>query len=197
MIFNAQSAWPSAMVRTLLIAALASGGAAAIAQQTLVAAQSDIAFGSKQMGANVEGRFKKFDAQVAFDPKKPEAAKIGIAIDLGSVSLGSTETEKELVKPEWFNLKLFPQATFISSVVRGTTAGKFEISGKLAIKGVSRDVVVPVTLTQAGGSTTAVGSFVIKRLDFKIGDGDWNDPALVANDVHVKFKLVLSGVPNL
>jgi polyisoprenoid-binding protein YceI len=53
---------------------------------------------------------------------------------------------------------------------------------------------VPVALAQAGGTTTASGAFVIKRLDFKIGDGDWKDTSMVANDVQVKFKLALTGV---
>jgi polyisoprenoid-binding protein YceI len=35
---------------------------------------------------------------------------------------------------------------------------------------------------------------VIKRLDFKIGEGDWADTSMVANDVQVKFKLQLNGV---
>ena len=41
------------------------------------------------------------------------------------------------------------------------------------------------------------GDVVIKRLDFKIGEGEWADTSMVANDVQVKFKLLLSGVPAL
>jgi polyisoprenoid-binding protein YceI len=185
------------MKPTLVIAALATLAAFAtpvLAQQKLVPAQSEIAFTSKQMGVPVHGKFKKFDAQVAFDPKKPEAAKISFAIDIGSATLGSAETEAELVKPDWFNTKAFPQATFQSGAVKATGAGKFDVAGKLAIKGATHDVVVPVTLTQAGANTTASGAFTIKRLDFKIGDGDWKDTSMVANDVQVKFKLTLTGV---
>ncbi len=69
--------------------------------------------------------------------------------------------------------------------------------GQAHDQGNARDVVVPVSLTQAAGTTTATGSFVIKRLDFKIGDGDWADTSMVANDVQVKFKLTLTGVPSL
>ena len=178
--------------------ALASAFAApACAQQKLVPAQSEIAFTSKQMGVPVDGKFKTFDASVAFDPKKPEAAKIGFTIDIGSATLGSAETEAELVKPDWFNTKLFPQATFQSGAVKAAGPGKFEVAGKLTIKGASHDVVVPVAIAQAGANTTASGTFTIKRLDFKIGDGDWKDTSMVANDVLVKFKLTLTGVAAL
>jgi polyisoprenoid-binding protein YceI len=185
-------------MKTLLalstLALAAAFAAPACAQQKLVAAQSEIAFTSKQMGVPVDGKFRKFDAQVAFDPKQPASAKISFTIDVGSATLGSAETEAELVKPDWFNTKLFPQATFQSGAVKATGPGKFDVAGKLAIKGASVDVVVPVVLAQAGGSTTASGAFTIKRLDFKIGDGDWKDTSMVANDVLVKFKLVLTGV---
>ena len=181
----------------LAVAALAALSATALpacAQQKLATAQSEIAFTSKQMGVPVDGKFKKFDAQVAFDPKKPETAKIAFTVDLASVSFGASETEAEVAKPDWFNTKSFPQATFQSSSVKATGPGKFEVAGTLAIKGASQNVTVPVTVTQAGTTTTAAGVFGIKRLDFKIGDGDWKDTSMVANEVQVKFKLALTGV---
>jgi len=163
-------------------------------EQKLVASQSEISFTSKQMGVPVDGKFRKFDALVAFDPKKPEAAKIGFTVDLASATLGSVETDTELAKPEWFNTKAFPQATFQSSGVKALGGGKFDVSGKLVIKSLTRDVVVPVTVVQAAGQTTASGVFSIKRLDFRIGDGDWKDTSVVADAVQVKFKLMLTGV---
>jgi len=172
---------------------LAAFVGSACAQQ-VVPAGSEIAFTSKQMGVPVDGKFRKFDAQVAFDPKKPETAKIGFTIDLASVSLGVAETEAEVLKPDWFDTKKFPQATFQSASVKAAGPGKYEVAGKLTIKGASQNVVVPVALAQSGAATTASGAFVIKRLDFKIGDGDWKDTSMVANDVQVKFKLALTGV---
>jgi len=68
------------------------------------------------------------------------------------------------------------------------------VTGKLTIKGTAQNLVVPVTLTQSGGNTTAAGSFVLKRLAFRIGDGDWKDTSMVADDVQVRFKLALTGV---
>lgn len=164
------------------------------AQQKVVPAQSEIGFVSRQMGVPVDGRFRKFDAQVAFDPKQPAAAKIGFTIDLASASIGTAETEAELVKPDWFDTQKFPQATFTSTGVKPAGAGRFDVAGTLSIKGSSQPVVVPVTLAQAGATTTATGAFMLKRLDFKIGAGDWGDTSIVANDVQVKFKLTLTGV---
>jgi len=183
------------ILATFAIAAAALAAGAVHADQQLVPAQSEITFTSRQMGVPVDGRFRRFDAQVAFDPKQPQAARIAFGIDMASVELGAAEVEAELAKPEWFGVKEHPRATFQSASVRALGGGRFEIAGKLAIKGLTRDVVVPVTLAQAGADTTASGVFVIKRQDFRIGDGEWNDTSLVANEVQVKFKLKLSGVP--
>lgn len=182
---------------TLAIALLAAAALPALARQSVLPAQSEIGFTTRQMGVPVEGSFRRFDAQVAFDPKKPEAARIAFTIDLGSTSIGTAETEAELAKPDWFNLKFFPQATFQSSTVKALGGGKFEVAGTLAIKGAKQAVVVPVTLTQSGATSTATGSFAIKRLDYRIGDGDWKDTSVVANEVQVRFKLALSGLPPL
>ncbi|QIL72077.1 YceI family protein [Diaphorobacter sp. HDW4B] len=177
--------------------ALMMAAPAAHAQQAVVPAQSEIAFVSKQMGVPVEGKFKKFDAQVSFDPAKLATSKVAFTIDTGSATLGVKETDAELPKAVWFNVPKFPQATFQSSAIKSVGGGKYEVAGKLSIKGASQDVVVPVTLTQSGATTTAVGSFPIKRLTFKIGENEWADTSMVADDVQVKFKLALTGVPKI
>ncbi len=185
------------MKRFALACALLTATALTHAQQKLLPAQSEIVFVSKQMGVPVEGRFTRFDAQIAFDPKKADVGKASFTIDLASASLGSAETEAELKQPGWFNSAKAPQATFTSTGMKAVGANRFDIAGKLTIKGTTRDIVVPATLTQSGGNTTATGSFVIKRIDFKIGEGEWNDVSIVANEVTVRFKLALSGVPSL
>lgn len=184
----------SLITRPLLAAALLAAAPAWAQPAKLVPAQSEIRFTSRQMGVPVDGNFRKFDAQVDFDPKKPEAARIAITIDLASINLGAPESEAEVVKPLWFNVAKFPQASFTSTAVKATGPGKFDVAGKLNIKGNVRDMTVPVVLTQAGGATTATGGFVLKRADFKIGEGEWADTSMVANDVQVKFKLQLTGV---
>jgi polyisoprenoid-binding protein YceI len=146
------------------------------------------------MGVPVEGRFKKFDAQISFDPAKPATSKIAFTVDVGSATLGAPESDAELPKASWFNTAKFPQATFQSAAVKGLGGGKFEVSGQLNIKGSVQNLVVPVTLTQSGAMTTASGAFTLKRLAFKIGENEWADTSMVADDVQVKFKLSLSGV---
>lgn len=187
----------SALLRSSVAAAIGLGAAGALYAQAsakLIPAQSEIAFVSKQMGVPVEGKFRKFDAQVSLDPKRPEGGNVALTIDVGSASLGVPETDAELPKAPWFNALRFPQASFQSSTIKSLGSGKFEVKGVLNIKGNTRELVVPVALAQQGAASIATGSFAIRRLDFKIGEGEWADTSMVANDVQVKFKLALAGI---
>lgn len=168
--------------------------AVALEPAKLVPAQSEVIFVTRQMGVPVDGRFKKFDAKVLLDPKHPETGKVSVSIDMLSASLGVPESDSEMPKPTWFDTARFPQATFESSAIKGLGGGRFEVSGKIAIKGIVRELMLPVKITQSGALSTATGSFVLKRLEYKIGDGEWTDTTVVANDVTVKFKLALTGL---
>lgn len=190
------------MKHTVLTAALigtlmAGMALPAAAQQKLLPEQSELSFVVKQMGVPMNGRFKKFDAQVTFDAAKLASSKVAFTVDMGSATLGSAEADSELPKAPWFNVPKFPQATFSSSAIKALGGGKYEMAGQLSIKGQAREVLVPVTMTQAGALTVATGVLPIKRLAFKVGDGDWADTSMVADDVQVKFKLTLSGVGKL
>ena len=179
---------------TVLVASVALPAAA---QQKLIPAQSELGFVAKQMGVPVSGQFKRFDAQMSFDPAKLAASKVSFTVDMGSATMGNVEADSALPTLPWFNAPKFPQATFTSSGFKALGAGKYELAGQLSIKGQAREVVVPLSMTQAGAVTVASGVLPIKRLAFKIGEGDWADTSMVADDVQVKFKLALSGVAKL
>lgn len=183
-------------LRWILVTALAAASLARAEppRAQLVPDKSQIIFVSKQMGVPVEGGFGRFKAQVAFDPRKPEEGSIAMSIDIGSASLGVPQSDAELPKPEWFDAAKFPQASFKSSAIKGLGGGQFEVAGKLTIKGQAQYVTVPVTITQGYGLSIASGSFTIQRLAFKVGDGEWADTSMVANDVRIRFKLTLTGL---
>ena len=165
----------------------------ASATQKIVPGQSEVAFVSKQMGVPVQGRFERFDGQVNVDPARPESGKVSFTVDLASAAIGTTETLTELKKPDWFDVAKFPSASFQSSSIKSLGNGKIDVTGKLTIKGISNEIHVPMTLAQQGDALKISGEFTIKRLDYKIGAGEWGDTSLVANEVLVKPRLTIQG----
>ena len=176
-------------------ALLCCGPALAQALARLVAAESQIAFVSKQMGVPVEGVFKSFHAQIALDSRNPGGGTVALQIDTGSASFNAPQADAELPTAPWFDVARFPRASFQSESIRSLGYGRLEVVGKLTIKGQARQVLVPVTVVQVeGGKSVATGTFALKRLEFRIGDGDWSDTATVADEVQVRFKLTLTGL---
>ena len=153
--------------RTLSFASLALLGTAAMAQQGVLPAQSSIEFTAKQLGVPLKGHFKQFEAQLQFDVAKPETSKIVFTVDTGSATMGSKETDSNLLSADWFNVGQFPKATFDSTAVKALGDGKYQIDGTLTIKGQSQPVSVPVTLTQSGDITTATGHAYTRSAMFR------------------------------
>jgi polyisoprenoid-binding protein YceI len=164
--------------------------------QGVVTAKSEIGFTVKQMGVKFDGRFRKWTADVAFQPNALATSKAVLDIDLGSIDLASEESEAEAKGPSWFNSAKFPVAHFASTAIRDLGANRYEVAGKLTMKGVTRDCVVPIIVaTDASGTRVAQGTFSIPRLDYRIGEGEWADTGVVDNDIAVRVRIVLAPAP--
>ncbi len=186
----------SALLAGLLLAQLArSAGTPAAPGPQLVPAQSEISFVSHQMGVPIAGQFRSFEAEVRFDPAAPSLGHFVISVELASVVLPTRDAMQEVVKPTWFDAARFPRAQFESTAISPAGPGRYDIAGRLQIKGHVRDVSVPVRLQRSGALTLASGTLTVPRLAFAVGDGEWSDTSLVADDVQIDFKLALSGLP--
>ncbi|MEO8626867.1 MAG: YceI family protein [Betaproteobacteria bacterium] len=160
--------------------------------QTVDYSKSQISFTGKQMGVPADGQFRKFTAQIAFESKQLAASKVEVSVDLNSIDTGSSESDIEVKTKNWFNVPLFPAAKFSSTSIKQTGPDKYEANGKLSIKGISQDLRAPFTAKTANGVTTFDGGFTILRLGYKVGEGPWGDTETVANEVQVKFHIVIT-----
>lgn len=183
----------------LLLKSLIVLSAAALALQTqaapyqsIVPVKSSVSFSYKQMGVSVEGRFKKFAAQLSLDPAKAEQGKANFEVDLASVDTGSSEADQEVVTKSWFNTAAFPKAQLVAKQIKQTAPHQYEVQGTLNIKGLARDVKFPMKHTPQGKDGLLTGSFTLKRADYAIGEGMWAKFDVVANDIQVNFSITAS-----
>lgn len=153
------------------------------------AAQTTVSITAKQMGVPVEAKFKRIDAKVDFDEKQPAAAKAAVDIEIASFDFGNKMYNDEILKKEWFNAAQFPKATFVSSSFKPTGNGQFNVTGKLTIKGKTNDVTFPMSTKKTGNNTVFTGTLPIKRLNYQVGEGDWKDTSMVADEVAIKFNI--------
>ena len=164
------------------------GGAHAATYQAVAPEQSSVTFSYKQMGVGMDGKFKKFTAQVSLDTTKPAQANGRIDIDLASIDTGSSEADDEVVGKAWFNAAAYPKASFVLKGLKAAGANQYEATGQLTIKGQTRELRTPLKLSPQGQLS---GSFVLRRADFGIGEGMWAKFDVVANEITVHFSLNL------
>lgn len=158
---------------------------------TLDAEASTVEFGYSQMNVKMDGSFSELRArEFSFDPAAPEAAKVVIEVALSNIDAGYEEANSELEKEEWLAMNQHPLATFTSSDVEVLGDGRYQVTGDLSIKGASHPVTVPVSFKEEDGKGIFEGSFTMQRADFSIGDGQWKDFSIVANDIEVRFHVV-------
>ncbi|MDE1989102.1 MAG: YceI family protein [Betaproteobacteria bacterium] len=173
------------VVAALLLAAGASWGAG------LIPEKSSLSFVGKQMGAPVEGRFRHFDGDIVFKPADLAHSHARIEVDLASIDLASDESESEIKGKSWFHVAAHPKAVFESTGIRALGGDRYEVKGRLTVKGITRELTLPLQVHSVGGSTVAEGSTVLRRTDFNVGEGVWADPDSVALEVRVNYKMTL------
>jgi len=173
-----------------LVSLLGVAVAASAAALKTDPAKSTVTATFKQMNVPIDAKFKKFTANIDYDAAKPDAAKASVEVETGSMDLGDADYNKEVAKKEWFNAAQFPKATFISSSIKPAGAGKLTVTGKLTIKGKTTDVTFPLTVKTEGKTQVFDGAVPIKRLAYNIGEGEWKDTSMVADDVTIKFHVV-------
>jgi polyisoprenoid-binding protein YceI len=177
-------------LRWILAATAATSLFLGVAHAQVDTSKSTVTATSKQMNVPVDGTFKKFTAQLSFDPAKPAAGSARLSIDTASYDLGDESYNQQVRGKEWFDAAQYPNATFVSSAIAPAGGNQFKVSGTLTIKGKSQNVTVPVTVTQQGTTQSFDGALPIKRSQFDIGTGEWKDTSVVADEVVIKFHIV-------
>jgi polyisoprenoid-binding protein YceI len=163
------------------------------APRSVLTEEGQIEFVVREMGVPVSGKFKRFDAAIDIDATKPEKSSVNIRIDIGSLATGSDEADALAVGPDWLDKARAPYATFKSAAIRELGKGRYEVKGTLNIHGKERQLLIQFNSTdQASGKTIVTSEFVIKREDFNIGAGEWNEVDVVSPEILVKVRLALA-----
>lgn len=177
---------------TALAAVLVFGvvpGANAVEYSDVNATASTLSFTYKQMGSKGYGTFSRFVGDLDFDTDRPEAATARLTIDLDSIDAGSNDANEELRKPAWFDTATYPEGTFESTRVKDLGNNRYLISGNLTLRGLTREVEVPVLLKAENAIGIFEGELTLKRDDFKMGEGELAD-SVVSNEIKIRFRMV-------
>jgi polyisoprenoid-binding protein YceI len=174
---------------------LLSAGPAGAATWTVDPTRSSLGFKGVQTDSPFQGKFDKFTAQIEFDPSKLEAGHVLVLIDITSANTDDTQRDESLPQSDWFDVKSNPQARFEATDFRAKGGDNYEATGRVTIRGISRDCVLPFTLDISGDTAHAKGRVQILRTDFGVGQGPWASGQWIALQVGVDFDLKAKRAP--
>ncbi len=168
-----------------LSAPAARAAPAGPAAWTVDKAASRLSFKSNFSGMDFTGTFRRWDAQIAFDPKALAASKASVSIDVASASTGESERDDAMPTADWFNVASFPRATFVTKSIKSLGGNKYQAAGVLTLRGVSQPLTLPFTLAINGDVATMNGQVAVNRSAFGVGQGQWSSAETVPLDVMV------------
>jgi polyisoprenoid-binding protein YceI len=171
-------------------ASAADGAAAAPARYTQATTGSALTFTFTQLGSATVGRFKQFSTELVYDEKNLAASTLKVTVQLASVDTQDAERDGVLGSPELFDAQKHPAASYVaSSLTRG--AGGIEAVGKLTLRGVTKELRLPLAIKPTPTGVELSGQTTIKRLDYGVGQGEWQSTESVADEVKVTYKVAL------
>ena len=151
----------------------------------------------------IAGTANGVSGEVSFDPAAPAGVRGKVVIQAASLQVPNPTMQEHLQGGMWLDVKKYAEITFettgVTEVATRDNVTSAQLAGRLTLKGVTREIKTPVTLTylkdklrarggmQDGDILVVRASFVIKRSEFGINAGKFEDK--VADDIHIKLSL--------
>ncbi len=143
--------------------------------------------------AKVQGRFTDFDGELVFDPDDLGGSRISVEIKVKSIDTGISKRDRHLLSDDFLEASDYPQITYVGEGFTKTGENSYQVNGKLTIKGVSADRILPLTYLGkrdhpfVSGMEVAGfnGRLTIDRLAFNVGSGKYYKMGAVGKDVDI------------
>jgi len=143
--------------------------------------------------AKVRGRFTDYTGTLNFDPDNLKDSKIYFEIKVKSIDTGISKRDEHLLSDDFFDASKYPLMTFTSTSITKAEGNTYNVNGRLTIKGVSSDLILPLTyggkkdnpLSPGMEVTGFNGHLTLDRLAYTVGDGKYYTMGVVGKDVDI------------
>jgi polyisoprenoid-binding protein YceI len=158
---------------------------------TQVPGTGSLTFSFMQTGAENHGSFRQFATELTYDPKNPATGSLKVTVQTGSLETQDKDRNDLLAGADLFDVAKYPTAQYVATSFAKRADGQLEAVGKLTLRGVTKDLRVPLNLRMTGDACELSGEVTVRRLDFGVGQGDWQSTESVGNEVKLQYKVPL------
>lgn len=131
---------------------------------------SKVHFVIDNFGIGTGGNFTGLSGTIKFDPANPATADFDVSVDAGSIDTDIESRDNHLRRTEYFDVKKFPRLTFKSTkITKANKNGYLYMFGQITIKGVTKDISFPFSVTPKNNDFLFEGTFKLNRRDFGVG----------------------------
>jgi polyisoprenoid-binding protein YceI len=173
----------------ILAATIAAATPASAAQWNVDYSKSRLGFSVLWSKEAFSGAFKSWTADIVFDPADLAHAHADVTVNLASETSDEPDFDDGLKGALGFQVSQFPAAHFVTTGFAHKAGDTYVATGRLSLRGATRDVTLPFTLKIAGTHAHMQGSVDVIRTDFGVGQGMWSGPTPVAHEVAVTIDL--------
>lgn len=160
-------------------------------------AHSSVFFDVKHTFATVRGQFGDFSGTILIDPENHGKSRIDVEVKVASINTNNRQRDNHLRSEEFFSAKKYPVMTFKTANVKQVKDNLYELEGKLTVKDVTKDVVVPFIyygvkdnpLNPKQLVAGFEGKFTIDRLDYNVGNGQFHKMGVIGKNVEIIITL--------
>ena len=179
-----------------LVCALASAAAARTAPAWRVdKVASSIRFSSSLSGERFAGVFRRWDAEIRFDPADLAGSSVSATIDVASAATGDGDRDGALPTGPFFAAARFPRAVYSAHAFRALGPARYLAEGQLTLRGVTKPLALPFTLAIAGDTARMNATLALNRLAFGIGQNEWKSTEALPSAVTVAIAIVARRAP--
>jgi polyisoprenoid-binding protein YceI len=146
-------------------------------------------------GESFTGAFRRWDADIRFDPANLAASSVTATIDVASAATGNPDRDQALPTDTFLDAPAYPRATFVARRFTALGGGRYQADGILTLRGVSKPLSLPFTLAIQGGQAKMTSQVAINRLAFGVGQGEWKAVTTVPAAVTVSVVLAARRAP--
>lgn len=110
---------------------------------TLDPSHSQVSFSAKHMMVStVRGSFGTVTGQIALDENDYTNSEVEATIDVASLSSRDDKRDGHLRSADFFDVENYPTATFKSTRIVSKGGDKYEVTGDLTVRGVTKQVTL-------------------------------------------------------
>lgn len=153
---------------------------------------SAIEFVAEQAGADFEGRWTEWSANMQFDPARLDDSVFDVTIPVAAVDTRDQERDETLMSREWFDESAHRTVRFVTDSFSATGENEFAAAARLIVKDLSTPVLFTFTLSAEGSRRVLTGSAKLDRIRLQVGTGEWEDTEWVGQFVDVNVRVSAS-----